>query len=67
MGYDTYNAFEKDFDGALTIEQGRLMKEYGLVDAGYNVGDLISRVRNMLISNLRPSSWMISMPCRSDL
>jgi hypothetical protein len=40
MGYDTYNAFEKDFDGASTIEQGRLMKKYGLVDAGYNVGGL---------------------------
>jgi alpha-galactosidase len=37
MGYDTYNAFEKNYDGALALEQARLMKEYGLVDAGYNV------------------------------
>lgn len=37
MGYDTYNAFEADFDGALAIEQGRLMEKYGLVDAGYDV------------------------------
>lgn len=37
MGYDTYNAFEGDFDGKLAIEQGRLMKKYGLVDSGYNV------------------------------
>ncbi|KAL5346434.1 hypothetical protein ACLOAV_008705 [Pseudogymnoascus australis] len=36
MGYDTYNAFEKNYDGALALEQARLMKEYGLVDAGYN-------------------------------
>lgn len=37
MGYDTYNAFEKNYDGALALELARLMKEYGLVDAGYNV------------------------------
>lgn len=37
MGYDTYNAFEKNYDGDLALEQARLMKEYGLVDAGYNV------------------------------
>jgi hypothetical protein len=37
MGYDTYNAFERNYDGALALEQARLMKEYGLVDAGYNV------------------------------
>lgn len=37
MGYDTYNAFEGDFDGELALEQARLMHEYGLVAAGYNV------------------------------
>jgi hypothetical protein len=37
MGYDTYNAFEGDFDGALALEQARLMHEHGLVAAGYNV------------------------------
>lgn len=36
MGYDTYNAFNDQFNASLTIEQARLMKEYGLVDAGYN-------------------------------
>ncbi|ELR10019.1 hypothetical protein GMDG_04424 [Pseudogymnoascus destructans 20631-21] len=36
MGYDTYNAFEKNYDGVLALEQARLMKEFGLVDAGYN-------------------------------
>lgn len=46
MGYDTYNAFEKNYDGALALEQARLMKEYGLVDAGYNVSPQDTR-RNL--------------------
>jgi hypothetical protein len=37
MGYDTYNAFNSNFTGALATEQARLMYEYGLVEAGYNV------------------------------
>jgi alpha-galactosidase len=37
MGYDTYNAFNCNYTGALATEQARLMHEYGLVDAGYNV------------------------------
>jgi len=35
MGYDTWNAFGCDYDGAVALEQGRLMQEYGLVDLGY--------------------------------
>ena len=35
MGYDTWNAFGCEYDGALALEQGRLMQEYGLVDIGY--------------------------------
>jgi alpha-galactosidase len=37
MGYDTYNAFERNYTGAIATEQARLMKKYGLVDAGYKV------------------------------
>ena len=37
MGYDTYNAFNCNYTGALATEQARLMHEYGLVEAGYNV------------------------------
>lgn len=35
LGYDTWNAFGCNYDGALAQEQARLMQEYGLVDAGY--------------------------------
>jgi hypothetical protein len=37
MGYDTYNAFERNYTGALALEQAVLMHELGLVKAGYNV------------------------------
>lgn len=37
MGYDTYNAFQDNYTGAITLEQARLMHELGLVKAGYNV------------------------------
>lgn len=50
MGYDTYNAFEGDFDGALAIEQGRLMKKHGLVDAGYNVKRLAAELRRSVLN-----------------
>lgn len=35
MGYDTWNVFGCDYDGALALEQAQLMQEYGLVAAGY--------------------------------
>ncbi|KAJ3032522.1 hypothetical protein HDV00_007428 [Rhizophlyctis rosea] len=35
MGYDTYNAFNCDYEGSDVLEQARLMKQYGLVNAGY--------------------------------
>ena len=36
MGYDTYNAFNLDFDYNTTIGQAEAMQHHGLVAAGYN-------------------------------
>lgn len=36
MGYDTYNAFERDYDGAIATAQAKVMNETGLVALGYN-------------------------------
>lgn len=36
MGYDTYNAFACDYDGALATAQAKAMSETGLVALGYN-------------------------------
>jgi len=49
MGYDTYNAFNSNFTGALATEQARLMYEYGLVEAGYNViANSLSMVESLI-------------------
>lgn len=36
MGYDTYNAFNGDYDGQIALEQVQAMSRLGLVDLGYN-------------------------------
>ena len=69
MGYDTYNAFEKNYDGALALEQARLMHEYGLVEAGYNVGSqsihhgraMANQVVKRHLSLMTSMHWRIAM------
>ena len=36
LGYDTYNAFNDKINASNTYAQARLLKDLGLVDAGYN-------------------------------
>jgi len=36
MGYDTYNAFNGDYDGEIATAQAKVMNESGLVALGYN-------------------------------
>ncbi|KAK4551726.1 hypothetical protein LTR86_010962 [Recurvomyces mirabilis] len=36
MGYDTYNAFNCDYDGRVATAQAKVMNETGLVALGYN-------------------------------
>ena len=36
MGYDTYNAFNCDYDGEIATAQAKAMNESGLVALGYN-------------------------------
>jgi len=37
MAYDTYNAFGGSINASNTLQQAKLMKKLGLVDAGYNI------------------------------
>lgn len=37
MGYNTFNAFADDYDAELVARQAKVMKERGLVDAGYEI------------------------------
>lgn len=37
MGYNTFNAFADNYDAELVVRQAKVMKDRGLVDAGYNI------------------------------
>jgi hypothetical protein len=67
MGYDTYNAFNSNFTGALATEQARLMHKYGLVAAGYKVLVINSlRSDGQTKSKARLLSLMISTRKSTD-
>lgn len=66
MGYDTYNAFNCNYTGALATEQARAMHEYGLVEAGYNVR-IVCSVYGYGLTNYRPLFLMIATLKSTDL
>lgn len=37
MGYNTFNAFENHYDANIVLAQAEIMKERGLVNAGYEI------------------------------